>query len=550
MIHSPISSVFDDEILAPSRSLSNCSSYKSSPMLTPIDLKNAVSIKNEQMDSHVESGQPLVTRNIISLMAQASLHARRNSNSKTEARDSLPTLTTDTSVVIPPSFSTVKDPIDSNEQHNFAPASSKSPRSKWRTAQVKKVISELALTCNSPEIPTLQLPRPGSAVNRLDLASLDERHQPTIPQGSLMSSLHTNTLNSGQLPDSLTKIPDERRRVVSQESLADGFWADRRQNRSTTGHNFRNWFHLHKVALVTPRDYPRRGHHTRRSTSVDFNRGALNRHEADLLREPDIQYPPRQVWSMAADTGIGLKAQRLSVHLPDDFELEVVELHSLYGEESKLPGLHGRSVGKGATATVRLIHKKGVHTGKLYAAKEFRGKSFNEGIEEYEMKVKSEYCIAKSVHHPNIVETFCLCTHHGRWIQVMEFCERGDLFGLISQSYISQDGHLSERLCLFKQLVRGLTYLHDNGIAHRDIKPENLLLTKHCRLKITDFGVSEVFSGLHPGVRSAGGQCGKDMGSVRLCSPGVCGSSPYVAPEVIARQGERGISTVCVLAAN
>src|ERR1700733_6072381 len=109
MIHYPISSVFDDEILALPGTLSNFSSYKSSPKITPIDLKNAVSIENEQMDSHVESDQPLVTRNIISLIAQDSLHARRNNNSKTEARDFQPTLTTDTSVVIPPSFSTVKD---------------------------------------------------------------------------------------------------------------------------------------------------------------------------------------------------------------------------------------------------------------------------------------------------------------------------------------------------------------------------------------------------------------------------------------------------------
>jgi protein-serine/threonine kinase len=49
--------------------------------------------------------------------------------------------------------------------------------------------------------------------------------------------------------------------------------------------------------------------------------------------------------------------------------------------------------------------------------------------------------------------------------------------------------------------------------------------------------VSEVFSGIHPGLRAAGGQCGKEMGEVRLCAPGICGSMPYIAPEVVQKAG-------------
>ncbi|EQK97389.1 kinase domain containing protein [Ophiocordyceps sinensis CO18] len=86
--------------------------------------------------------------------------------------------------------------------------------------------------------------------------------------------------------------------------------------------------------------------------------------------------------------------------------------------------------------------------------------------------------------------------------------------------------------------MQGVGYLHAHGIAHRDIKLENLLLTKDSKLKITDFGVSEVFSGTHPGLREAGGQCGQNMGAIRLCSPGICGSEPYIAPEVLAKRNQ------------
>lgn len=269
-----------------------------------------------------------------------------------------------------------------------------------------------------------------------------------------------------------------------------------------------------------------------RATSVDLDGAQENRETCT-----EVQQISRQVWGMAAETGIGLKSRRMSLNLPDDFTVDVVELYSEYSDQSKILGRRGKSVGKGATANVKLMSRKGC-AGEIYAVKEFRGKSSNEKSEDYEKKVKSEYSIAKSVHHPNIVETFRLCTHNGRWNHVMEFCEQGDLFSLVNQKYLAKNDHQGDRLCLFKQLIQGLSYLHSNGIAHRDIKLENLLITKDSKLKITDFGVSEVFAGIHPGLRAAGGQCGKDMQEVRLCAPGICGSPPYIAPEVIAKNGE------------
>ncbi|KAG0013540.1 serine/threonine-protein kinase HAL4/sat4 [Podila clonocystis] len=176
------------------------------------------------------------------------------------------------------------------------------------------------------------------------------------------------------------------------------------------------------------------------------------------------------------------------------------------------------SIGQGATAVVRLAHKlsseQDAVSEKLFAVKEFRKRRKDETEKEYVKKLTSEFCISSTLHHENIVETVDLVQdeqHH--WCEVMEYCRGGDLYNAIKQGHMSR----TEIDCCFKQLINGIAYLHSMGVAHRDIKPENLLLDGQGRLKITDFGVSDVF---------------------RMCwektphlSKGLCGSEPYIAPE-------------------
>jgi protein-serine/threonine kinase len=355
-----------------------------------------------------------------------------------------------------------------------------------------------------------------------------------------MSATNSPYTTRSNTPPSSPGSPAESELQPPQRdpTTAEFFSHSRKQNRSSTGFSLRDRISGTKSKIsFDPNGKEAKQGARHRATSVE-----LENHIPDPDLNPEARPPSRQIWGMAAEAGTGLKSRRMSLSLPDDFAVEVVELYSEYTDQSKIVGRRGKNVGKGATANVRLMYRKGC-PGEVYAVKEFRGKSTTEKAEDYEQKVKSEYSIAKSVHHPNIVETYRLCTHNGRWNHVMEYCEEGDLHSLVSQKYLHKEDHLVDRLCLFKQLVQGLNYLHSNGIAHRDIKLENLLITKNCRVKITDFGVSEVFAGIHPGLRSAEGKCGREMGEVRLCAPGMCGSPPYVAPEVIAKKGKLKINS-------
>ena len=174
-------------------------------------------------------------------------------------------------------------------------------------------------------------------------------------------------------------------------------------------------------------------------------------------------------------------------------------------------------VGRGAFGIVRISHKTNPKDSKmeqLYAVKEFRRRP-QEDPKRYQKRLTSEFCISSSLRHPNVIHTLDLLQDaKGDYCEVMEFCAGGDLYTLV---LAASKLEVAEADCYFKQLMRGVEYLHEMGVAHRDLKPENLLLTTHGSLKITDFGNGECF-------RMA-------WEKEAHMTAGLCGSAPYIAPE-------------------
>lgn len=174
-------------------------------------------------------------------------------------------------------------------------------------------------------------------------------------------------------------------------------------------------------------------------------------------------------------------------------------------------------VGRGAFGIVRIAHKadpKDMKHEQLYAVKEFRRRP-QEDPKKYSKRLNSEFCISSSLRHPNVIHTLDLLEDaKGDYCEVMEYCAGGDLYSLVLANTKLE---VAEADCYFLQMMRGVEYIHEMGVAHRDLKPENLLLTTHGALKITDFGNGECF-------RMA-------WETEAHMTNGLCGSAPYIAPE-------------------
>ncbi|KAM3870802.1 eIF-2-alpha kinase GCN2 [Diretmus argenteus] len=120
---------------------------------------------------------------------------------------------------------------------------------------------------------------------------------------------------------------------------------------------------------------------------------------------------------------------------------------------------------------------------------------------------------------------------HYLYIQ-MEYCERSTLRDTIDQG-LHQDNSRLWRL--FREILDGLAYIHEQGMIHRDLKPVNIFLDSQDHVKIGDFGLATD----HPANVAAGKVEVEDSGSAVMTKPdptgnmtGMVGTALYVSPEV------------------
>jgi len=142
-------------------------------------------------------------------------------------------------------------------------------------------------------------------------------------------------------------------------------------------------------------------------------------------------------------------------------------------------------------------------------------------------------CKQAKVEYPSLEVNLARRLEHRNIARFLEVIEEGDCFLLVQEqlrggdlftSMQSLDDVFPEFLarCLFRDLLCGVQYLHEQLIAHRDLKPENCVLDSEGTLKLVDFGAAVCFTT---------GELFDDFnGSLDYAPPEVLAQTPYEAP--------------------
>jgi tRNA A-37 threonylcarbamoyl transferase component Bud32 len=127
-----------------------------------------------------------------------------------------------------------------------------------------------------------------------------------------------------------------------------------------------------------------------------------------------------------------------------------------------------------------------------------------------------------SVDHPNVVKVYAIEEHDGGIRLVLEYVK-----GQTLEQFLTENGPFSphEAARIGIDLCRALAALHAKDLVHLDVKTGNVMRGERGRIVLLDFGLAR------PRAKNASGAAEDTP---------LCGSPPYMAPEMFGGRGEVG----------
>lgn len=167
-------------------------------------------------------------------------------------------------------------------------------------------------------------------------------------------------------------------------------------------------------------------------------------------------------------------------------------------------------LGRGFYGKVTLCKRKG--TEKYYAIKTIHKNRLLKANKVH--TVFTERNVLVKARHPFIVNIQFTFQTESKVYLGLEYVPGGELF-----HHLQNMGSLplSEVRLYVAELSLAINYLHVLHIIYRDLKPENVMLDLQGHIKLTDFGLS------------------KSLQEFESLTGTFCGTSEYLAPEIIAR---------------
>lgn len=100
-----------------------------------------------------------------------------------------------------------------------------------------------------------------------------------------------------------------------------------------------------------------------------------------------------------------------------------------------------------------------------------------------------EISLMKELRHPNIMSLSDVLQTENKLMLVFEYMEK-DLKKYMD-TYGNQGALPPSQVKNFtQQLLKGISFCHENRVLHRDLKPQNLLINSRGELKLADFGLA------------------------------------------------------------
>jgi len=127
-------------------------------------------------------------------------------------------------------------------------------------------------------------------------------------------------------------------------------------------------------------------------------------------------------------------------------------------------------------------------------------------------RFRREAQAAARLNHPNIVGVFDTGADDGTQFIVMEFIEGRTLADFLAagrRPTVVQAAEISQKIC------NALAAAHAQGVIHRDIKPGNVMVTRDGTVKVMDFGIARMTSGVETAPQTSA----------------VLGTASYLSPE-------------------
>ncbi|CAH1237743.1 STK17A [Branchiostoma lanceolatum] len=168
---------------------------------------------------------------------------------------------------------------------------------------------------------------------------------------------------------------------------------------------------------------------------------------------------------------------------------------------------------RGKFAVVKKCRRKS--SGQEYAAKFIRKR--RKGQDCRETILQEIRILEMSAEHGRLIDLYEVFETHAEMVLVLQYAAGGEIF---DHCVTEEDDCFKERdvVRLMRQILEGVSFLHERNVIHLDLKPQNILLTKPAPcgdIKLVDFGLARRVN-VHEEIRE------------------IVGTPDYVAPEVLS----------------